>query len=364
MGIDEKNTNEEIKTDAFVRRMPSHRSQRAVRRPAAEEIETAAAFEEQPDVSEPDVRNEVLPDAENETGAETLSEPEVSEETAEDTAISEKSEANDEKANTSEKTSVKKTKQSGNAFSKFIKQHKALSAIILLLLLIIIVVVVLAAGRSPKKSARGGNYMDQIRNQEIKLNDVAAIDDFFVNYYTAVSSGNTTDLEAMFDDPTKANITTEVSTIVSQYDNFQVYVTPGIEEDEIVAFVSYDIHFDNIEATAPSVDSFYLKYDKEQAALKICSDMYTDQEILKFMNLVSYREPIRSLLTDTNNRLSDALAGNKDLNNLYILMQSITESADYAEETETESITESASESESETETETETESETENTEG
>ena len=82
------------------------------------------------------------------------------------------------------------------------------------------------------------------------------------------------------------------------------------------------------------------------------------------MNLVSYRGPIRSLLTDTNNRLSDVLAGNKDLNNLYILMQSITESADYAEETETESITESASESESETETETETESETENTEG
>ena len=360
MGIDEKNTNEEIKTDAFVRRMPSHRSQRAVRRPAAEETETAAAFEEQPVVSESDVPNEAPSEAENENSVETQtqSEPEVSEETVEDASASESSEITDEKANTSETISKEKPKKSGNAFSKFIKQHKALSAIIILLLLIIIVVVVLAAGRSPKKSARGGNYMDQIRNQEIKLNDVAAIDDFFINYYTAVSSGNMTDLESMFDDPTKANITTEVSTIVSQYDNFQVYVTPGIEENDIVAFVSYDIHFDNIDATAPSVDSFYLKYDQDQAALKICSDMYTDQEILKFMNLVSYREPIRSLLTDTNNRLSNALAGNKDLNNLYILMQSITESADYSEETETESETESAAESE------TETESETENTEG
>ena len=351
MGIDEKNTNEAIKTDAFVRRMPSHRSQRPARR-----VEAAEKAVEQPAVQEETLQDNSF-SAEPENAAQ-----EAASVNPESTVQEEEQKTEQNKANTSGETKEKTSQNSGNAFSKFLKRHKPLAALILLLILIIIVVVVLAAGGGAKKSARRGNYMDQIRNQEIKENDVAAINDFFVNYYTAVSSGNTTDLEAMFDDPSKANITTEVSTIVSQYDNFKVYVTPGIEENDIVAFVSYDIHFDNIEATAPSVDSFYLKYDSEQAALKICSDMYTDQEILKFMNLVSYREPIRSLLTDTNNRLSDALAGNKDLNNLYILMQSITESADYSEETETESVTET--ETTAEGESESQTESETESTEG
>lgn len=362
MGIDEKNTNEPIKSDAFVRRMPSHRNQRPGRRPSAEaEQESTLTFISQ---------EEELHDAANEKKLQDITpEEEVSlstddsvKEANEDDSAEVEIEIEEIKVNASEEKAKKKSKAkeegSGNAFSKFLKNHKPLAAIILLLLLIIIVVVVLVAGGGAKKSARRGSFMDQIRNQEIKENDVAAINDFFVNYYTALSSGNTTDLEAMFDDPSKANITTEISTIVSQYDNFKVYVTPGIEENDIVAFVSYDIHFDNIEATAPSVDSFYLKYDSEQAALKICADMYTDQEILRFMNLVSYREPIRSLLTDTNNRLSDALAGNKDLNNLYILMQSLTESADYSEETETESVTET------ETTAESESESETESTEG
>lgn len=362
MGIDEKNTNEPIKADAFVRRMPSHRNQRPGRRPSAkaeqENVLTAASQEE---ALQEAVEETSLQDTASETEV-SLSTDNFVQDTKENAAEDVEIEVEEVKVNASEEKTEKKSKtqakKSENAFTKFIKNHKPLAALILLLLLIIIIVVVLVAGGGAKKSARRGSFMDQIRNQEIKENDVAAIDDFFVNYYTAVSSGNTTDLEAMFDDPSKANITTEVSTIVSQYDNFKVYVTPGIEENDIVAFVSYDIHFDNIEATAPSVDSFYLKYDSEQAALKICSDMYTDQEILKFMNLVSYREPIRSLLTDTNNRLSDALAGNKDLNNLYILMQSITESADYSGKTESESVTET------ETTAESESESETENTEG
>lgn len=376
MAIDEKNTDNQIKNDAFVRRMPSHRSQRPVRRAPeaaaskpeeqaltnpleatgeavnaeaqnneALQADSLAAASDIASTASETVVDGVLEDAEAEN-SEAVSEnaAEKAEEGGEaaDTPVNadEKPEKNagetpEKKADEKAENKPKKAKSDiAGKIAAWFKAHKQLTVILATVLLLIIVLIVLFANGSTLSSRKNGNYMDRIRNQEIKVNDVAAIDDFFTAYYTALSSGNTTQLEGMFNDPSKANITTEISTIVSQYDNFKVYVTPGINESDIVAFVSNDIHFDNIDATAPSVDSFYLQYDKESSALKINADMYTDQDILKYMNLVSYREPVRSLLTDTNNRLSEALSGNKDLNNLYILMQSMTESADFNQDTE------------------------------
>ena len=255
------------------------------------------------------------------------------------------------KAETPEAGTGEKKTPFGKKAAKWIKEHKLVVSILITAILIVIVLIALIVVPSNNTAVENNNYMDQIRNQEIKVNDVDAIDDFFTNYYTALSSGNTTALESMFDDPTKVQITTEISTIVNKYDNIQVYVTPGINEGDIVAFVYNDIHFANIDAIAPSVDSFYLVYNEDEAALKICADMYTDQQILKYMNLVSYRDPIRTLLSDTNNSLSEALAGNKDLNNLYILMQSMAESADNTDMEIKE--TTAAEEAESETETQT-----------
>lgn len=222
------------------------------------------------------------------------------------------------------KAAVKKPKTAKK--KSWIRTHLPQFLLILFAALLIIVLAVLII-RAASGASDNARYMDQIRNQEIKVNDVGMIDDLFNNYYTALASGNTTDLERLYDDPSKANITTEISTIVDNYDNLQIYTTPGIEDNTIVAFVYNDMHFANIDATAPSVDSFYLRYNPDTGSLKICSDMYTDPEILKYMNLVSYREPIRTLLSDTDAKLEEALASNKDLNNLYIIMQSMTEAA-------------------------------------
>ena len=227
----------------------------------------------------------------------------------------------------SQPKNAKKKGSAGKRFRRFVKTRKLLSSILATVILILLVIIIAAAvpARHKEETPDTSDYMDRIRNQEIRINDVTAVDAFFTAYYTALSSGNTTALETMYDDPSQVNITTEISTIVNQYDNFTVYVTRGIDENEYIAFVYNDIHFANIEATAPSVDSFYLRYDPEAAALKICSDMYTNPDKLKFMNLVSYRDPIRQLLADTNEKLSDALASNTDLNNLYIIMQSMAE---------------------------------------
>ena len=176
-----------------------------------------------------------------------------------------------------------------------------------------------------KKSAHSRNYMDQLRNQEITITEEEKINTFFRTYYDALSTGDTTILEGMFDDPSKANVSAAISTIVENYENIQVYITEGINENEYAVFVSNDIKFQNINMTAPSVDCYYLVKDAEEGTYLVHSEMYDDPEIIRFLRLVSYLQPIRTLMSDTDARLESALNSDKDLQNLYIVMQSMTD---------------------------------------
>ena len=176
-----------------------------------------------------------------------------------------------------------------------------------------------------EKKGYDRNYMDQLRNQEIAVTEDETINAFFRSYYDAMSAGDTTILEGMYDDPSKANVSAAISTIVENYDNLQVYTTKGREDDELAVFVSNDVKFHNINTTAPSVDCFYLIKGPEEGTYKICADMYQDADIIRFLRIASYLQPIRQLMADSDARLESALNSDKDLKNLYIVMQSMTD---------------------------------------
>ncbi|MBO4834592.1 MAG: hypothetical protein J5483_00620 [Lachnospiraceae bacterium] len=176
-----------------------------------------------------------------------------------------------------------------------------------------------------EKQGDSRNYMDQLRNQEIAVTEEESINAFFRTYYDAMSAGDTTALESMFDDPSKANVSAAISTIVESYENLQVYSTEGLEENEVAVFVSNEVKFHNINTTAPSVDCYYLTRDPADGTYKICADMYEDTNIIRFLRLASYLQPIRTLMEDSDARLESALNADKDLKNLYIVMQSMTD---------------------------------------
>lgn len=319
--------------------MPGHR--RAKKQAVQEEIAPGK------DKIDPEVKDE-LKEAGDETKAESLevtaeADEETENVTAEADEEAENATAEAEAENDTDGKEEEPANDEGAAADKeagkkpsFAKRHAKELLILVPMALIVVVVAIIALTPQTKKNKT--NYMDQIRSQEVEESGFEAINDFFGEYYKAMATGNTTALDAMYNDPSKANVTTEVSQIVDGYDNLKVYVTKGIDENSIVAFVYSDMHFANIDKTAPAVDSFYLNYYPEDGSLKINADMYTDEEILKYMNLVSYREPVRSLLDDTDKALDEALSSDKNLKNLYLLMQSMTTSVPYADSTQTQEI--------------------------
>lgn len=198
-----------------------------------------------------------------------------------------------------------------------------LGVVALLIVAAVIAGIIVYAGKE-KKGSYSRNLMDQLRTQEIRLSEEESFNSFFRNYYDAMSAGDTTLLEGMFDNPSKADVSAGVSTIVESYENLAVYITEGINENEFAAFVYNDVKFNNIGTLAPSVDCFYLKMD-EDGEIRICWDMYQNAERIRFLRLASYMMPIRQLLADSDAALQSALNRDKDLKNLYIVMQSMTD---------------------------------------
>ena len=235
------------------------------------------------------------------------------------------SETEDSNNNSNKKFSLKKVIKDAKKSPQ--EKKTGIISIVLAVLIAVFLITILIVFASDKQDNSIEHYLDKLRNQEITQCNVEAVNYFFKTYYDALSAGNTTIVEGLFDNPAKANITTEISKIVESYNNIKVYVTAGINENEIVAFVYNELKFKNINTLAPAVDVFYLTYNAADNSLKIKSDMYTDADIIKFINVAAQKDPVRSLLSETNEKLNSALESDKELKNLFIIMQSMTNQA-------------------------------------
>ena len=198
-----------------------------------------------------------------------------------------------------------------------------LFGILTLLIIVLAASMILGAGYEKESSKDKRNLMDIARSKNVIECRIDSINDFFDSYYKAQAEGNTTLMEGMFDHPEKANITAQLSTIIENYSDIQVYVTPGLNKGEVVCFVYNLIHFNNILTAAPSVDSYYIYMDSENDKVLISTAMYTDESVRNFMKLISFRNPIRSVLSSAQDGLYGALESNTDLRNLYVVMSSM-----------------------------------------
>ena len=213
------------------------------------------------------------------------------------------------------------------AIAAFYKKRAVPFLCVILGILIVILVYALVSGAGVDNTD-DRTMMERVRSKDVIECNISSINNFFYAYYSALASGEETVLNDSYDNPKEANIPTDLSTIVDKISNIKVYVTPGINQNEVAAFVSYDIYFDNISASAPSVDSYYLYVDSDAGTIKIMTDMYKDEDINSMLTLISYRNPIRTLLADTEADLYDILNENPDLRNLYVVMSSMTSNVD------------------------------------
>ena len=204
------------------------------------------------------------------------------------------------------------------------KKYVVLILIGILALMAASIAVIYFSGRQSDKLT-GSDLMAMVRKKNVIVCHIDSVNDFFSEYYNALAKGNEETLLSLYDDPSKAKYSMTVAEIVDHYDNIKVYITPGINKGEAACFVSSDIYFKSVKAPAPTVDSFYLKLDEKNNTVRILTSQYSDEDINTFLNLVARRNPVRTVISETEDTLYGMLEGNDELRNLYIVMSSITE---------------------------------------
>ena len=207
---------------------------------------------------------------------------------------------------------------------KLKKKHVIPILVILLIIAVAVIAVIFFATRDTKQAASMEELMQKVRSKDVVVCRIDSVNDFFEDYYDAVAAGDEEALTALFDDPEKAKYSVDISEIISRYDSMKVYITPGMEPGEAAAFVYTEIYFSGVDVPAPSVESFYLLLDEKNNAVKIMTKQYSDESVNNFLTLVSMREPVRSLMSSTEDSLYGVLEENDELRNLYIIMSSMT----------------------------------------
>ena len=231
------------------------------------------------------------------------------------------------KKNAANRSTGSGNKSAGKWTAFYKKRSVPLLCTALVILIALLIVAIIVQNPPAKKSSlsREQQLMEMVRSKNVIPCHISSINNFFFVYYGALASGDTSVLEDSYDNPKEAGISANISTMVNRISDIKVYVTPGLKKNEIAAFVKYNIYFKNISASAPSVDSFYISMNTSDSSIKIMTKMYTDSDVNELLSLISLREPIRSLLSDTENELNNILNTNTDLRNLYVVMSSMTD---------------------------------------
>ena len=144
------------------------------------------------------------------------------------------------------------------------------------------------------------------------------------------------------------------------FDNIVTYVADGLTENEWLVYSTCDMHFHSVDTTAPMIMWCYV-VKQEDGTLLIQKPEALSTEVLHHVDVISRSQEVRSLASDINVRLKEALISDVDLNEIYGVLRdgSPVYQGDKTEETEAVQILDDSAAEEATTAQETEIEATT-----
>ncbi|MCI6887872.1 MAG: hypothetical protein MR868_11640 [Lachnospiraceae bacterium] len=145
------------------------------------------------------------------------------------------------------------------------------------------------------------------------------------------------------------------SKYVRGFENITTYVKDGLEADSWLVYTTCDIRFHSVETAAPMIMWCYVTKDAE-GNYRILDQDELSPEMQRYVDEMNRTEEVRSLASDVNGRLKDALMTDEDLNEVYGILRD--GSPVYQQENETDAVQILETQAEAEMQAEAETQAE------
>lgn len=106
------------------------------------------------------------------------------------------------------------------------------------------------------------------------------------------------------------------SKYLRNFDNIVTYTAEGLAEHEWLVYSTCDMHFHSVETTAPMIMWCYV-VKQDDGTLLLQNPEELSPEILQYVERVNRSQEVRSLASDINVRLKEALISDTELNAIY-----------------------------------------------
>lgn len=210
------------------------------------------------------------------------------------------------------------------------------------------------------------------KKQILKKDEFSELLSFIKDYYQARATGDAELLNQLYgiDGLSVTQLESEKTRMRSNskylrnFDNIVTYTADGLAENEWLVYSTCDMHFHSVETTAPMIMWCYV-VKQEDGTLLLQNPEELSAEVLQYVERVNRSQEVRSLASDINVRLKEALTSDTELNAIYGVLRDGSPvyedeeaqakmAVQILDETEPEETTGSEAETELETELETE----------
>lgn len=106
------------------------------------------------------------------------------------------------------------------------------------------------------------------------------------------------------------------SKYLRSFDNIVTYTADGLSENEWLVYSACDMHFHSVDTTAPMIMWCYV-VKQEDGSFLIQKQEDLSADVQHYVDVVSRSQEVRSLASDINVRLKDALTSDTELNAIY-----------------------------------------------
>ncbi len=212
------------------------------------------------------------------------------------------------------------------------KSSKKLKYIIIIAIVAVLAVILICYGLSLKKTdkksakdevpvATGSSVAtgDAVEEESQGFYSNTDITELITKYMTAYADGKVKEIKKIktpFKKKERQMIKT-FSEYVDHYDNIKCYVKDGVYENTYMVSCSYDCYFKGFDTAVPGLQTFYIgvNEDGEYYIDGRADDDYSAEEQAYYL---SYGEAadVKSLVSDVNQRYTEALESNAELNTL------------------------------------------------
>lgn len=224
-----------------------------------------------------------------------------------------------------------KNRNSKASLMGWVERYKRQIAVGGILVCLLVVAAVVLLGRFGKGTAEKTEDIDAMLNSALEAEETAEeaqavevpndllqdaypkINELMENYYNYMAAGDVEGVMSLVDELSEdeQSYIEALKTLIEGYQNIRCYTKRGMQENEYLVFVRYDLKFIAVDSVAPGLQGYYVRMN--DTGSYYISQAAFGEELTQYLNELLEHEDVKALYVEVGAEFETAKASDEKL---------------------------------------------------